>query len=661
MDDEERSREELLLELKELRQKNNYLERKLNEARLSDNWKIHGLFEKGPMAVAYHVMVNDESGKPVDYFFLDANDQYVKLTGVDPRGKNATEAFPGIENDPFDWIGVFGNVARNGETIRFEQFLEPNQRWYDCVAFQYKHDCFVAAFFEITARKKAENALVKSEARMGKMLANIGDVIAVNDYDGITRYKSPNIEKWFGWKPEELVGFSVMKVIHPDDRLKVQEFLGHLSKTPNSQGTIECKYQCRDGHYKWIEITSINLLHDPDIQGFLTNYHDITERRNAREHLVKLKEKAEESDRLKSAFLANMSHEIRTPLNGIIGFLDLLRSPSISKKQHEQFSALIKQSSDRLINTINDIIEISKIESGQCKKQITSVCVGDLLERLYSLFQPKAESKGLSLILKELEKHEVISVQSDEIKLESILSNLIDNAIKFTQYGFVEFGLKENENQIVFYVSDSGRGIPFSKIDAVFERFMQADQSYVREEEGSGLGLSIAKAYAEILNAQIWVESEVGKGSTFFLSLNETRRKENKPTIEICKQTSSDYKNGGLIVLAEDDEVSYIYLHEVLSSHNFEVLHALNGAEAVRLVQENPGVDLVLMDIKMPVMDGFEATKKIRKFNREIPVIAQTAFALTEKIDKMMQAGCNDYLTKPVNSEVLMQCIAKYM
>lgn len=669
MNNSKKSKDELILELNELQKKYDRL-RELKEGtevfnqtipKLNpppgDEWKIHALFDKGPMAVAYHVMVNDENGQPVDYFFLDANDQYIELTGVDPRGKNATEAFPGLENDPADWIGTFGEVARTGKSIRFEQYLQPNGRCYDCLAFQYKPDHFVAAFFEITQRKIAEQALQKIETKQAKMLSNIGDVVFILDQNAITKYKSANLEKLFGWKPEELIGFSVWNIVHPDDRKQAQELIVSLADVPFKSGTCQCRYLCKDNNYKWIQVTVVNMLHDPDIKGFLGNYHDITERRQTEADLIGLKEKAEESDRLKSAFLANMSHEIRTPLNGIIGFLDLLEKPVFSEAQREQFAAHIRKSSDRLLTTINDIITISKVESGQIDLKPKNIDVHALMKHLYDEYHEKAISKGLTFNLSSDSEH-LKSIYSDEAKLQTIFNKLVNNAIKFTDKGFIEIGVEKRDGHIVFYVADSGIGIPQELRSTVFGRFTQVNGGHEREYEGLGIGLFIASTYAEKLGAQLWVESEENKGSTFYFSINsEVATFVERDIPKEKSKAESVKKKEGLILIAEDDDISYIFLQEVLKKNGFRVIHAENGEEAVRMITENPDIDLILMDVKMPVMDGEEATRQIRKFNKTIPIIAQTAYEMPVQIEKMRSAGCDDVLIKPINGDRLLECL----
>ena len=248
-------------------------------------WKFRALFEKGPIGVAYHEMIYDDSGKPVNFRFIDVNETFKKLTGVDPRGQTVLEAFPGIDKEKHDWIGTFAHVARTGEQLRFENYLQLNGQWYDIVAYQYKPDHFVTAFTCISEHKKTEEAFRRSHSAHSKMIANIGDVIVIIDKDGINRYKSPNVEKCFGWKAEELIGQIAWANVHPEDMEAARKFFDVLSKEANATGTAEFRYRSKDGQYKWIEISVVNLLHDEDINGLLGNYNDITERKRAEQDL----------------------------------------------------------------------------------------------------------------------------------------------------------------------------------------------------------------------------------------------------------------------------------------------------------------------------------------------------------------------------------------
>ncbi len=1012
-------------------------ERKLaEEALLESEWKFNALFEKGPIGVAYHEIISDASGKPINYRFIDANQAYLELTGVDPKGKLVTEAFPGIENDPFDWIGTFGHVAQTGESIRFEQFLQSNSRWYDCVGYQYKPNHFVAAFLEITKRKLAEAALRKTEAIQHKMVANIGDVIVIVDQYGINRYKSPNIEKWFGWRPEEVVGSNTYDLIHPDDLDSAKKFIKGLIDTPNATGSAETRYRCKDGRYKWIEITMVNLLDDPDIMGFLGNYHDITERKEteekismfahairsigesvciadlndnilfvnsafletyeyeeheligknisivrshnnsgdvvseiipvtlkggwhgelinkrsdgsefpiflstsaicnekgqpvafigvttditerkqseealkkseeklrtvfntmeeglalnelvyneqgeiidyrilevnmAFEKIVKLhysqvvgklatdiygltaeyindfwkhhkndyrpiktevyneqfdtwkyvstsrpienkfvtsffditdrkkaesqlillsraveqspvsviitdkngdvqyvnpkftevtgyslgeikgknqrilksgnqtnefyenlwhtilsgenwygefhnkkkngelywesavissivnskgdissfvavkeditekrkmledliiaKELAEESNNLKTVFLNNISHEIRTPFTGILGFLKLIIDDELPADERIEYVNLINQCSFRLMNTINDIVEISQIQAGQMKVAISDTNILQLINELFKRYNDDAESKGLKFTINN-DFHGSEVVYTDRKKLNTILTNLIVNAIKFTKTGSVEFGVRMvDNNEILFFVKDTGIGIPKDKQLKIFDFFMQADDADTRSFEGSGLGLAISKAYIEMLEGKIWVVSNSEgnpdeRGSVFYFTIPYKIEQEEENNIEfVTSGNNTDNQLNKLkILIAEDDEGSAMLMEIAVKTISKQIFKVRTGVEAIEVCRNNPDIDLILMDIKMPVMDGYEATRQIRNFNEDVIIIAQTAYALIGDKEKSIAAGCDNYIAKPIMKEKLLALISNY-
>ncbi len=386
----------------------------------------------------------------------------------------------------------------------------------------------------------------------------------------------------------------------------------------------------------------------------------VIQRANMIRDLIAAKEKAEESDRLKSAFLANVSHEIRTPMNGILGFLDLLREPELNDERKNKYIDVVNKSARRLLNTINDIIETSKLDTGQKEVKLEGVDIPSLLQSHYDFFNPLATEKGLSLKIAERVENDKALVLSDINILDSIFNNLINNAIKFTNIGSIEIGNYIKDDSMVFYVRDTGIGIPSDKHDVIFERFVQADLNMTREHEGSGLGLTITKACVEALGGQIWVQSEVNKGSTFSFSIplkysgKKSKTKETVPP-RLCK-LKGDLK----VLVAEDDETSYLYFETILENEGLTLLHTVNGKDTVAALHENPDISLVFMDIKMPGMDGLEATRQIRQFNKTIPIIAQTAYAMAGDRNKAMEAGCNDYLSKPVNHDELIRIIDKY-
>jgi PAS domain S-box-containing protein len=777
---------------------------------------------------------------------------------------------------------------------------------------------------DITERKQAEESLLNTNARHSAMIENIGDVIAIMGADGITKYQSPNIEKWFGWTPEDLVGKNGWDKMHPEDIERIQkEFVKMLEKETSS--TVEYRFLCKDGTFKWIELTAINRTNDTTINGVLINYHDISKRKQGEEaltetarqlktlvnnlqgiafrckndanwtmeyisegfkkltaystadiinnnklsfnslivpeqrdqvrdevqkalakkeryeliykmktadgsivqvlekgegiydestgkvialegfitditkqkhteseliialekateseakfkklsnltfegivlhqngividinlsfaktfgythkeiigkNIIKLivkeeyhniikqniiknyalpyeivglrkdgtelpleveardvesddkkirvvavrviserkkfekelqkqnkeliiaKEKAEESDSLKSAFLANMSHEIRTPMNGILGFANLLNEPNLSKDKIDEYAGIINKSGERLLNTINDIIDISKIEAGEIIISKKEISINNLMDELYSFHSPDAKLKGLTLLLEP--STERLKTITDSHKLHGILTNLIKNAIKYTEQGHITFGYVLKDNFIEFFVKDTGIGIPENRIDAVFNRFEQADIADTMVFEGSGLGLAISKAYVEMLGGEIFVEPEEGNGTKFVFTIPYTKdtHKETEKNIERINPETLKLENLNLLIV-EDDEVNSDFFATIFEDTFREVTIVGNGTEAIQLCKNNPEIDLVLMDVKMPVINGYDATRQIREFNKNIIIIAQTAYGQNSDKEKAIAAGCNDYIAKPINKAKLLALIHTY-
>jgi PAS domain S-box-containing protein len=391
------------------------------------------------------------------------------------------------------------------------------------------------------------------------------------------------------------------------------------------------------------------------------------ERKNMVKDLFEAKEKAEESDRLKSAFLANMSHEIRTPMNGILGFADLLKNPGLSGEKQQKYVGIIERSGARMLSIINDIVDISKIEAGLMKIDKETTNVNEQIEYIYTFFKPEAEAKALSLSFVNDLPDEKAFLETDREKLYAILTNLVKNAVKYTHEGSVQMGYKylnEPDNAVLrFFVKDTGVGIPEEKKQAVFERFVQAENDKRKIREGAGLGLSITKAYVEMLGGKIWLESEEAAGSVFYFTLpykNKGKQKQQQAerSTSFYAEDTQDLKLK--ILIAEDDETSELLVHTAINSVAAEILSVSNGLEAVSTCRSRTDLDLVLMDIRMPQLNGYEAVKQIRKFNKELIIIAQTAYALSGDREKALEAGCNDYITKPVRQDTLLNLIQKH-
>ncbi len=391
--------------------------------------------------------------------------------------------------------------------------------------------------------------------------------------------------------------------------------------------------------------------------------------------LLVAKELSEQSDKLKSAFLANMSHEIRTPMNGILGFTQLLKEPNLTGEQQQEYIRIIQKSGNRMLYTINNIVDISRIEAGMMKVNLSNTNINEKTNFVYEFFKPEAEAKGLRFSHTNALSYDQAMIHTDGEKLYAILFNLVKNAIKYTNTGSVEFGYIVSEKlhatsltrpQLEFYVSDTGIGIPGERQEAVFERFIQADIADVAAYQGAGLGLSLSKAYVEMLGGTISIESMVGKGSKFHFTIpyalfTKTAKTDNHQTkTEPPSESNISTVKPLQILIADDDDLSVLYLQNALKRVSTNILTVATGAGAIEVCQNNPDIDLVLMDIKMPELNGYDATRMIRQFNKDIVIIAQTAFALTGDREKSIDAGCNDYITKPIKPDHLLTLIQKY-
>jgi len=378
-------------------------------------------------------------------------------------------------------------------------------------------------------------------------------------------------------------------------------------------------------------------------------------------HLIKIRnaeQKAIESDRLKTAFLQNISHEIRTPMNSIVGFSQLLKDKTITESEREQYQEMIAKSSDMLLNIVNEVLDISLIETGNITLNKKSILLNNLLEELYISHKPLINSNISFSVIKGLSDPSSL-ILTDVVKVRQIINSLLSNAIKFTEKGHITFGYSLVNDELEFFVEDTGIGIDQDFHDKIFERFLKIGQDGIRLYEGVGLGLAICQGNVNFLKGKIWIESEPGKGSRFFFTI-PYEHAYNEETDRIRKPEINKSLNNMTILVAEDDDINFQYIKEIFKGTGAEILHAVNGKNAVEICQENNNIDIVLIDIKMPVMNGYEAIKHIRKFRPDLPIIAQTAFALSNEMLKAFNAGSNDYISKPFKKEQLLALVSKY-
>jgi signal transduction histidine kinase len=377
-------------------------------------------------------------------------------------------------------------------------------------------------------------------------------------------------------------------------------------------------------------------------------------------HLVKIRhaeQKAIESDRLKTSFLQNISHEIRTPMNSIVGFSELLKDKELSEPEKDQYLEMISKGSDQLLNIVNEVLDISLIETGNQSVNLKRLQLNNLMKEIYLSYKPLI-NKEISFTMNTGLPDPLSLILTDVIKIRQVISNLLNNAVKFTDRGHIGFGYTLAGNELQFSVEDTGIGIAADSHNKIFERFLKVGIDDQRLYEGVGLGLAICKGNIDLLKGKIWMESEPGKGSKFSFSIPY------KPVYEEEQEnnTHKDIINTIYpltILVAEDDEMNYLYIKEIFKGSEAEILRAVNGREAVEMCQKNDRIGIVLIDIKMPVMNGYEAIKQIREFRPNLPIIAQTAFALSNEMVKAFNAGSNDYISKPFTKEQLLSMVSK--
>ena len=541
----------------------------------------------------------------------------------------------------------------------------------------------IGADVDNTERRQAEEKLKKVTAA----IENSKVSVLITNNNGIIEYANPYFTQLSGYTSEEYIGQnpSVLK-----SGFHTTSFYAEFWETIKSGKTWEGEFYNlkKDGTYYWENAIVSPIQNDENvITHFVAIKTDITAAKQMLEDLKTAKEKAEENERLKSAFLANMSHEIRTPMNGILGFAGLLKEPKLSGEEQQEYIGIIEKSGVRMLNIINDVIAISKVESGQMKTFVSPTNVNEQIQYIYNFFKPEAEQKGIHIVFKNSLTDKEVIVKTDKEKLYAILTNLVKNAIKFSDSGTIEIGYKRREkarlvsipaepgraslvsvpSELEFFVKDNGVGIPKDRMEAIFDRFVQADIGDKRAFQGAGLGLSISKAYVEMLGGKIWVESEEGKGSGFHFTIPYNNEPEvaNAVTGEVPADSIENKPNpktpGFKILIAEDDEISGMLISMAIKTFGKNVLKTSTGIETVEVCRNNPDLDFVLMDIKMPEMDGYEATRQIRQFNNEVIIIAQTAYALTGDREKALEAGCNDYIAKPFGQSSLTALMKKHL
>ncbi len=639
-------------------------ERKIAEEQLRENERRLSTLMGNLPGIAYRC-ANDRNWT-IEY----VSEGCFELTGYMPEElvNNSVITFNDLihEEDQEYLFNKWQDVLSRKETFQDEyRIITKNgkEKWvWEQGCGIYSDDDKVVALegfiIDITERKLVTNELRK----LSRAVEQSPVSILITDPEGNIEYANP--------KFSELTGYSLPEIQGKNPRFlksgfTTQEEYAELWKTITSGGEWrgELCNKRKDGKLFW-ELGSISSIKNDEgqITHLLAVKEDISEKKKFEEELIKAKEKAEESDHLKTSFLHNISHEIRTPMNAITGFSSLLNNPGLSSDKIKDYTTIIFNSSHQLLSIITDIIHIATIEAGQEKFIEKEMNLNYLLNTLYRQFEAVAKPKDIRLILETPLNDSEVDILTDETKLSEILSNLINNALKFTQKGTVTISYAVKKTFLEFSVKDTGMGIPAGMHEKIFDRFLQVDHTVTREHEGTGLGLSISKAYVELLGGKIWVNSQPDKGSEFCFTIPFIRKSSDEISGSLLKSESELlFDQPKTILVAEDEDMNYLLVEEFLENPNITLLRARNGIEAVELFRSDVAIDLVLMDIKMPRMDGYEATRKIRAIKPDIPVIAITAYAQAGDKDKALSAGCSAYIAKPMRKEILLALIGKFL
>lgn len=520
---------------------------------------------------------------------------------------------------------------------------------------------------------RTRDELAKNRAMLVEVLNSIPQSVFWKDTDGVYRGCNRAFARDTGFDdPDDIIGKTDRDLPWPesdregyraDDREVIEK---RLPKRHIVEPLVKS-----DGRRLWIDTTKVPLLNpEGEVIGVLGLYDDITERRRAEAELLKAKETAEEASRAKSMFLANMSHEIRTPMNGIIGFAGLLSRSNLDAGQKE-YLEVIRSSSRHLLEIINDILDISRIEAGKFKLEMTSFRLADLVKNTVEIFRPAAVKRNLTLstvIAPEVDR-EVIS---DSMRIKQMLANLVNNAVKFTEKGVVEVSVSQageegGKTLVKISVRDTGIGIPPDKLAMIFESFYQVDGSSTKRYQGTGLGLAIVRSLASMLGGKIDVESGIGEGSRFDLILPFEPGKE-PPAVAAEKESAPalahEMPGPGLRVLVvEDDQMNRKLVSLYVSGRGWDVEEACNGRSALEMIEKKK-YDVVLMDIQLPEIDGIKAISTIRaraprEANFRTLIVALTAYALEGDRERIMASGANAYLAKPIDDRELYRTIAR--
>lgn len=649
---------------------NNINKLKETELELADtDLKYHKLFENLNEGFMHAKIITDDKQQPIDWEYIDVNPAFEKIIGLSPKdviGKRILDIAPHIKTDPNNWIEKYGHTALTGENQIFEAYIAEIDKHFLINIFSPKEGEFAGTISDFTNLKQKEEALSKSEAELNRVqeLTHVGGWYLDLNTDKVTW--TDQLYKMYGLSPTLTPpNYHKQKEIFTPDSWKKLSTAVEKAQKHGTPYEIEIELKGIHGKQVWIKAQGEAIKNKKgDIIALRGAAQDITPQKTIEVELTDAKKVAEAANLHKNYFLANMSHEIRTPMNGVLGFSELLKNDSLTKDERFKYLEIIDGNSKQLLNLIDDIIDIAKIESNELKVSFKDCHVSNLVKNLEITYnQLKIAKHKKDIVFKTHIPDKDLQIVTDGQRLQQVISNLLNNALKFSNKGEISFGFNIVENNVKFFVKDNGMGIKKNKQIEIFERFKQLNYESNAQYGGTGLGLTICKGILTLLGGSITVESEENKGTLFefTLPLKYARAKAETKVAQLPER--KDFLKGKTILIAEDDSLVRLLFKIVLKDTKAEIIFAETGQEAVDIFikTKGDGIDIVLLDIRMPVMSGIEAIDKILAIDPNAKVIMQTAYSMPDEKERCYKKGCLDFLSKPIIKDELYATLNKWI